>query len=58
MGGDAKLCSVTGRLFSLRQLNHGNRGSMVAWPFALLKSASHPDKRVEESVPQTQGWTQ
>lgn len=45
MGGDAKLCSVTGRSFSLRQLNCGNRGSMVALPFALLAAASHPDMR-------------
>lgn len=34
-GGDAKLCSVTGRSFLLRQLNCGKRGSTVALPFAL-----------------------
>lgn len=42
-GGDAKLRSVTGRSFSLRQLNCGKRGSMVALPFVLLAAASRPD---------------
>lgn len=41
-GGGAKLCSVTGGSFSLRQLNCGKRGSMVARPFVLLAAAPAP----------------
>jgi len=42
-GGDGKLCWVTGRSFSLRQLNCGERGSMVTLPFVLLAAASCPN---------------
>lgn len=38
LGAWDKLCSITGRSFSLRQLNCGNSGSAVA-----LVKASHPD---------------
>lgn len=42
VGGDAKLCSVSGRSFSLKQLNCGNRGTMWALPFAVLAAAFKP----------------